>query len=88
MTGRKLSILALGVIALALTVTAVNAQGAKEYAPGQQQTTPGSAKEYAPGQMKGPGESAREYAPGQQNKDEQTTGRSSTGKPLKEKPAQ
>ena len=40
--------------------------GAKDFAPGQVQKTPGQAKKYAPGQQqKKPGQ-AKKYAPGQQ----------------------
>ena len=57
-------------LALGLAVTPALAQkkpAAKDAAPGQLQTTPGTAKDFAPGQnQKKPG-SAKKSAPGQQN---------------------
>ena len=49
--------------AVLLMASPAMAQGAKDYAPGQQQTQPGGAKQYAPGQQSGP---ARDSAPGRQ----------------------
>ena len=62
--------LAVAGLALGLALTPAMAQkkpAAKDAAPGQQQTTPGTAKDFAPGQnQKKPG-SAKKSAPGQQN---------------------
>jgi hypothetical protein len=61
-----------GILALAVTVSLVHAQGrsrdepgASRYAPGHKAKKPGDAKKYAPGQRADePGE-AKKYAPGQ-----------------------
>ena len=62
--------LAIGGLALGLALSPAMAQkkpAAKDAAPGQQQTTPGTAKDVAPGQnQKSPG-GAKDLAPGQKN---------------------
>jgi hypothetical protein len=62
--------LTVAALALGFALTPAMAQkkpAAKDTAPGQQQTTPGTAKDFAPGQnQKKPG-NAKKSAPGQQN---------------------
>ena len=68
--------LAITGLALGLALSPAMAQkkpAAKDAAPGQQQTTPGSAKDFAPGQKQTSPGGAKDFAPGQKNK---TTGTS------------
>lgn len=64
---------AIATMLMLATASAAFAQGAKQYAPGQQDRKAGeTGKDYAPGQKKPDGSSAKEYAPGQRMNDDKS----------------
>jgi hypothetical protein len=66
----RMRILTVAGLALGLALTPAMAQkkpAAKDAAPGQQQTTPGTAKDFAPGQNQTKPGGAKNLAPGQKN---------------------